>query len=584
MSGFKGWFAPSAELPASPFGVEPLAPPERQSPAWAACPPINRASGSRIATQGRTTIAFDGELLGVQALSHALGLGQADPAAMVIAAWQRWPEDFAFRLAGTFAFALHTGDELLLYRDPSGLQDLYWCDAGAKGLRFATDPRELCTRPEGGRPSVSRRSLHEYLRLLDIAAPNSWYEGVQALEPGRLLRRDGPGGRISRSPATHPPPPIVIGLAAAVDELDALLHRSVEQCLADEARPAGFLSGGIDSSLICALSSRHRRETQALTVGFEGTGYDESTVAARIAAHLGMEHRALRFSRADYLRAFDRMCESLDQPMADPAMLATLLAFEYCADRFDVVLDGTGADEALGAMPPRHVRLAVGHAALLPPKVRRGLVHLMRGWSPLAAYTPILDFEHPADMLARWRGFTRPEIEALCGEPVSLEHTTFYGTFARFPRRAHFERSSALLDAMPSDRLNQSMLATGVRLRVPFWDAATQAFLRKLPTEYRWSPGQPKRLLRELLSRYLPRPLWDHPKHGFDFPLNAFLRGDDCELVHRHVAASDIWRRTGLLDPELVRRCAAQFVAGDDRSTFRIWALVVLGAWLQAHP
>ena len=58
--------------------------------------------------------------------------------------------------------------------------------------------------------------------------------------------------------------------------------------------------------------------------------------------------------------------------------------------------------------------------------------------------------------MIRWNGFTRPEIEELCGEPVSFEHTQFYRTFHRYPRSAHFERYSALLDAMPSDRLNQA--------------------------------------------------------------------------------------------------------------------------------
>jgi asparagine synthase (glutamine-hydrolysing) len=272
----------------------------------------------------------------------------------------------------------------------------------------------------------------------------------------------------------------------------------------------------------------------------------------------------------------------MDQPMADPATPATLLAFEYCRDRFDAVLDGTGADESVGTMPPRHLRVAVEYASLLPRAVRRGLIRTMRPLPVLSGYTPILDFEHAADMMIRWQGFSRQEIEVLCGEPVSFAHTHFYRTFDRFRRSAHFERGSALLNAAPSDRMNQATQITGALIRYPFCDTATDQYLRQLPIGFRHLPTQPKRILRELLARYVPREVWDLPKHGFDFPLHAFLAGDDFALVRRHLNPG-FWKRSGILDAERVQQYAARFMAGDQRMTFRVWALVMLGLWLEKH-
>ena len=91
-----------------------------------------------------------------------------------------------------------------------------------------------------------------------------------------------------------------------------------------------------------------------------------------------------------------------------------------------------------------------------------------------------------------------------------------------------------------------------------------------------------KRILRELLARYVPRELWDGPKRGFTFPLHDFLAGDGHALVHRHVL-NGRWLARGLLRPDVVRRHARQYMAGDRHSMFRVWALVVLGAWLDAH-
>lgn len=525
-----------------------------------------------------------GEVLRLGALCRSLGLRDATPAAAVLAAWQHRPDDFMACLDGVFAFALYTGEELLLYRDPSGLQPLYWADAGLGAIAFATRLAAIASNADGSPRGAARPSLQEYLRFLDVAAPNTWYRGVYALQPGLLLRCSADSIPSIRRVQERPVQPPATGLAAAADALDHRLSRSVGRRLAGAARPAAFLSGGVDSALLCAMARRHRPDTVALTVAFDSAEYDESPQAARIAAHLGLAHRVLRFERSDYLRAFDVLCRTLDQPMADPATMATVLAFEHCRrERFDVILDGTGADEAVGAEPARHVRLAVQYASLLPRAMRAGLARALRALPPLAPYSPIADFEHPADTMIRWRGFTRPEIEALCGEPVSFAHTTFYRTFARYPRHAHLERYTALLNAMPCDRLSQAAAATGAHLRYPYFDRGAFEFLSRLPPEIRTRPGEPKRILRAALSRHVPRSLWDQPKRGFNFPLTEFLAADDFALVRQHLLDSDVWQRTGLLAATQVERYARRLIAGERQLTFRIWTLVVLGGWLAAR-
>jgi asparagine synthase (glutamine-hydrolysing) len=226
--------------------------------------------------------------------------------------------------------------------------------------------------------------------------------------------------------------------------------------------------------------------------------------------------------------------------------------------------------------------MAVGHGSRVPQPLRGALVRLMRGVPGVEGYTPVLDFEHPAETTIRWRGFSRSDIERLTGAPVSFEHTQYFRTFERFPRHAHFERYSALVDAMPCDRLNQSLLITSAPVRFPFWDGATDRYTRQLDARHRWRPGEPKRMLRVLLARHVPPSLWDQPKHSFDFPLQAFLASDYHALVRRHLDP-DFWQTTGLLRAGAVWQLAEQFIAGDNSHLFRVWALVVLAAWLQSH-
>ncbi len=503
------------------------------------------------------------------------------PGALLAAAWARWSHDFVHRLAGPCVLALQDGEDLLLYRDPSGLRNLYWHQGQDGRIDFATHLGALPRRPGTAR-RVSWRSLHEYLHFLDITAPHTIFDGVYAVESGALLRQSARGMVPVATQLQAAPLDPEASFEQAVGLVQRSLERSIDVSLDPASSPAAFLSGGVDSSLICALARRRHPETVAVTVGFDDHAFDEGPVAARIADHLGLRHEMLRFGQDELESAFDRLMTSLEQPMADPSTPATVLAFEHCRERFDVVLDGTGADEPLGAMPPRHLRLAVQYASLVPFQLRSAAARGLRAWPTLAAYARWLDFEHPADLLRRWHGFSRREIAWLCGGEVSFDHTTFFRTFARFPRHAHFERYSALVDTMSSDRLVQATLATSAPLHYPFCDRATERFLRQLRTEYRYLPGQPKRILRALLARYVPPSIWDGPKRGFTFPLHRFLAADDHRLVRRHLDP-DRWRPRGWISAPGVGGIAQRFIAGDTTLTFRVWALVVLGAWLENH-
>lgn len=534
-----------------------------------------------LVSDGSDAFLFQGDILGVEPQQSCLGLIEMVPASDVPMAdqVQALARDLAGR-DGIFVLARSKGSVTTLFRDGSGLRSLYWAQAASSQVKFGTNPIEVDLAAQGLR-RISRPALHEYLRMLDIAAPQSFVAGVHAVEAGMLtavigdevVRED-----VSVAAARHPG----LDFEGAVYALEESLAKSVAMRLRGSSRPAAFLSGGIDSALICALAARERPDITAVTVGFHDDAYDESPVAARIAVHLGIRHVVMRFDRDEILDAFGRLAMRADQPFADPTGPVTLLTFERCREQFDVVLDGTGADAAIGAMPPRHVRRAIQWASMMPRVGRMALGRLLRRIPRLARISPVVDFEHPADTMIRWQGFTRTEIEALCGEPVSFEDTSFYRTFSRFPRAAHYERYSALMAATPDDRVAQAMRISGLDVRFPFCDRDTERYLRQLPTEFKYLPGEPKRILRALLARYVPRALWDLPKHGFNFPLEAFLRGDGGRIVRDHLAA-ERWRRHGLLSPDGVEHYARRFLDGDSRLTFRVWALVVLGAWLERH-
>lgn len=529
-------------------------------------------------------IAFHGTLYNRSELLRQLGLPEVTPTdQLLLHAWTCWPSDWTDRLDGLYVLGHWTGEgrDLTLRRDASGALGLFYARTESGGLAFSSHLGSLLRVPGISR-RISRQGLHEYLRMLDIAPPNTIYEGVRAVPAGEGVVLDALHPEVETVLPPRTAPPVAVSFDDAVAELETRLAASIAHRLDGTARPAAFLSGGVDSSLICALAASQRPDLQALTVGFEGAGYDETPIARAVAGHLGLGHRVLRFGREDFLGALAQAGRHAEQPMADPAEPATLLAFEQARQNHDVVLDGTGADEQVGAMPPRHVRVAVEYTARLPATLRRGLSALLPRTPGLAGYVPLFDFEHPAETMMRWHGFRRQEIEALCGEPVSLAHTRFHEVFARFPRNDHYARYSALLDAMPSDRLSQAALITGLDVRFPFYDPGVETWLRGQPLAHRWREEAPKHILRALLARHVPRSLWDLPKHSFDFPLLEFLSAENFQVVHRYLL-HERWTHWQLLSSECVAEYGRRFIAGERSLRFRVWALVVLAVWLEGH-
>lgn len=495
-----------------------------------------------------------------------------------------WRERRLPRLAGHFLLVLweQQPQRLTLYRDDSSALGLYYREFPGGGIVFSDDLDQLVSSPAAQR-SIARRSLHEYLRFMDITSPNTIYDGVYSTEPGVELVMEHGVPPVSRP---HPKPALPLvpkDLESATDAFEARLSASIEKRLSPVDTTLVFLSGGVDSALIAALAARRTQaRIQTYTIGFEEAPFDETPIASNIAHHLRLPHQILCLPVADYRRVFDAWSGAIAYPFADPAAIPTLLAYQEARVHATVALDGTGADTLLGIMPARHYRQASRYGSLIPRRLRPMAANLLKSVGPLAGLAPLVDFDDPEEILIRWRAWSRREIERLCAEPVSLDHTRFYQIYRSFPPNQHFERYSRLLGALPDDRIHEASRLTGLRVRFPFFDPDVVDFVHALSMSLRYRPGEHKRILKHLLARHIPRAMWDLPKHGFDFPFVDFLRVNNCSLV-RDYLAPDLVKDAGILDPTVVQKTVERFCAGEQGLAFRIWTLTVLFAWLINH-
>ena len=245
----------------------------------------------------------------------------------------------AGELDGMFAFFVSDGDRFTAARDAFGIKPLYFGSA-LGGVLFASEQKALA----------------------------DWCADFQALPPGSYVTESGTVRRWF-----NPTWPHRAGGVSCVgpDSLARRLERAVVKRLTGNAPVGVFLSGGLDSSVIAEIASRHRGNLVTFSAGLEGAS---DLVAARIAAKaLGTRHFECVFSVADAVSVLEAVIyhlESYDMELVRSAIPYFFLS-RTAREHVRVVLTGEGADEVFGGY--EHL------ADLDPPLVHQECVKLLLG-------------------------------------------------------------------------------------------------------------------------------------------------------------------------------------------------------------
>ncbi len=161
--------------------------------------------------------------------------------------------------------------QLILARDAFGEKPLYYAELAGGGLAFASELQALEAVPNVGL-QVSLDTVAELLMFQYIGAPRTIYSSINKLPPGHwLIAYPGQAPKIGSYFAFRPGStgfdhrPI----EEMADELEEILVRSLRRRLVSDVPLGAFLSGGVDSSTVCALIRRRLDvPLQTFSIGF----------------------------------------------------------------------------------------------------------------------------------------------------------------------------------------------------------------------------------------------------------------------------------------------------------------------------
>jgi asparagine synthase (glutamine-hydrolysing) len=460
--------------------------------------------------------------------------------------------DFVSRLRGMFAFAIYDTrkSKLLLARDRFGIKPLFYA-LGKDWLAFASELRALLALPHiDTRPDS--QAIYDFTALSYIPAPETFYKGIRALEPGNVLEAqlgaDGISYRIRQYHVWSLGPAREMTLHRAVDRAEELITSAVEAQLESDVPLGALLSGGIDSSLTSLAAQKALSgQLRTFNVQFPDKQYDESWAATIVAKQIGSRHEMLPMSggRGNWEQVTDLLLH-VGQPFADTSLFAVNAISRLMRGRVTVAISGDGGDEAFCGYDAywRLARIArwQGLPSLVGAASAAALAALSRfGISTRRLSYRIRDLVNADDTAV---------VQSLFSFMTEREHQDLWGDTGLLPVRRLFEKTwnhdsdpgRSRIDrllahatevnvrlTLPNDflfKVDMASMKESLEIRVPMLDEELFGFGLSLPPQIKIDGRTGKRILREVAARHLPPEVAHKPKWGFAVPLETWFAAD----------------------------------------------------------
>ncbi|HLI29636.1 MAG TPA: asparagine synthase (glutamine-hydrolyzing) [Terriglobia bacterium] len=570
---------------------------------------IDLAAGHQPMTNEDETvwIVFNGEIYNHQELRPGLEARghryrTRSDTETIIHLYEEYGRECVSHLRGMFAFVIWDSAKRRLFcaRDRLGIKPFYYHLDGQRFL-FGSEIKALLAYP-GLRAEFDRSALPEYLAFGYRSGEETFFQGVRKLMPGHTLEI-GEDGRPEIRPYWDLAAPGEDSRPRKyyVDTYRTLLEQAVSTHLMSDVPLGVFLSGGLDSSVVAALTTRLRRSPiETFSVGYAEAEYSELPFARTVASSLGSAHHEVRVGWQDFMEAMPRLVWHEDEPIVWPSSVSLYFVAKLARERVTVVLTGEGSDETLAgytryAWTVWNARFDQVYRRMLPGGLRDSIRKALDEprWLPLGLQRRL---RHT--FLARdgdswpsfyfdnfYSAFTESAQQELLAENQRPAQGEAYQNSLVYWQRSSGDLLHRLLYTdiktylvellMKQDNMS---MAASIESRVPFLDHILVEFTAGIPSRYETQGLAGKMILKEAAEDLLPASIIYRKKMGFPTPLRGWLAGPQLESVERLLLEprSLEW---GLFRPEAIRKLFAEQRRGERDHYERIWRLMNLEIW-----
>lgn len=561
----------------------------------------------------RFTITFNGEIYNFQDLRDELeSTGEIvqtkTDTEVLLKAFRRWNVGCLDRLNGMFAFAVwdNVEKELTLVRDRTGIKPLFYGEIGG-GLVFGSEIKAILASGLIG-AELDPEGLHQALTFLWPVPPHTMFRGVRQLLPGHYLKWKN--GASSTAEWWD------YDLSAEEkggDErvwcervLETLERSTCLEMIADV--PLGsFLSGGVDSSAITALMTRHSKaKVSTYTTGISAEDLDLDIIpddvqwAKKVASLLDVDHHETLLTPdvADLLPLLVRHQEA---PIIDMAIPSYLISKQARSTQ-TVMLSGMGGDEVFAGYPRHMAMKLAGVTDVIPSAVRRPAMRtidrILYGGLRGRATAPLRNAKKFArsagmELEERYLGFGTYFTDDMKARLYSGDMRTGAASFDAYRyHREYFAKCrdvstlnrllyvdlKTFMPALNLDTTDRTSMAANLEVRVPFLNKEMLDLTARLPTNLKIKGIRRKYILKKAVESILPKDVIWRRKAGFGAPIRSWLRGGLKDMVDDLLSPASIAGR-GWFDPSAVGEVIRENRSGREDNALQLFFLLTLELW-----
>jgi asparagine synthase (glutamine-hydrolysing) len=570
MCGFLIEYSPKNILPKAPFisllGLSQKRGPDYQG--YSTCDGFLQMGFNRLAIvdlsaagqqpmmshQGRYLIVFNGEIYNHKDLRRQLDFkafrGSSDTET-ITACLEEWGIlKTITNLDGMFALSIFDKltKELTLTRDFAGIKPLFFGYSNQK-LVACSQYDQLMAHPEFKNKPANPEVLNLYLQQHFMPAPFGLYHDTFQVLPGELITFALDGTRThTRYWELQSNTDYAI---TSKKEAIAFVEQTLDACVKDQLMadvPLGaFLSGGVDSPLICSFANKYHSDLKVFSIGSDSTVHDESERAKQFADAMGLQQEIWNLTAQETLLYWKEATQSLHEPLADFSILPTYLVSKLARKDATVALSGDGGDELFFGYErfwsvgkniqyqhfPSLLRkgiygfdkYATGNknvnSVLLSDKQSYAHEHLhsrfRKQW--LTKIAPDLS---NVNLPQQWNVYNyenEKDERALLGQMRKAE---FYGMMQKTLRK-----------------VDLASMENSLEVRVPFLQKKMIEASLQIDPLLSYGLGNQKQLLKDILNKRIPSVPEEKVKKGFSIPLAKWIREDLKEEFSSTLLESD---------------------------------------------
>jgi asparagine synthase (glutamine-hydrolysing) len=513
---------------------------------------------------------------------------------VVLYALAEWGSDALLKFNGMFALAFWDRQEksLLLARDRYGIKPLYYFQ-NEKTLIFGSEQKAILEEPSFDR-QINKEALLEYFTFQNIFTDQTLLEGINLLQPGHFATLDFENDRKELKKIRfwdyHFREPENPGKKEEyLEELDRLFKQAVNRQLVGDVELGSYLSGGMDSGSITAIAAQSFPYLKTFTCGFDLSSasgielaFDERTKAEAMSAKFKTEHYEMVLKAGDMERCLPKLAWHLEEPRVGqsyPNFYASKLASKFVK----VVLSGAGGDELFGGYPWRYYRSAKAK------NFKQYVDNYYLYWQRLIPNSIISRVFAPVwnDVKDVW---TKDIFEnVFSNHSNSLEKPEDFINHSLYFEAKTFLHGLFVVE----DKLS---MAHSLETRVPFLDNDLVDFAMQCPVTLKLNnlgevvrlnenevgrkpnkhfqkTNDGKQILRDMMSRYIPKDIIKAKKQGFSSPDASWFKGESLDFV-KSVIFDQKSRMYNFMDRNSVEQLVQEHLDGRENRRLLIWSLI----------